>query len=162
MVASGASSVTRALSELISRPSTTAELSAAARAAGGPDARESYRAWPAPASSTNIPRVLLVARTHRRGLLAADNAVREWASGSVPFVTLLGLLLVADAPKPHTALHPQLARLLHASPRGWHLPWQEDWRASTDLPLGRRARQTLTSIVSIAQASADSSPLSRS
>src|SRR5690606_18284474 len=52
------------------------------------------RRWPREAHAP----VLLVARTHARGLRAAQLAMRAWAAGQTPPLELIGLLLVADAP----------------------------------------------------------------
>lgn len=42
--------------------------------------------------------VVLACRTHVPGLRAAQNALREWASGSVSPVEVVGLVFVADIP----------------------------------------------------------------
>ncbi|MGO9955974.1 MAG: DUF6668 family protein [Solirubrobacteraceae bacterium] len=106
--------------------STLERLVEGSRAAG--------HAWP---TLPGVPalRVLLVARTHHSGLRAAQNAVRDWASGAVP-VELVGLVLIADAPgrlpKPLRDLADVLAG---GAPRVWRLPWIEAWRAAQTFDL---------------------------
>lgn len=92
---------------------------------------ETWRAaghvWPAQ-GTVAVP-VLLVARSSARGLLAAQAAARQWASGGVSGVDLVGLVIVADAPgRPPRALR-DLARVVGGGvPRVWHVPWIEAWR----------------------------------
>jgi hypothetical protein len=72
--------------------------------------------------------VVLVARTHARGLKAAQSAMREWAAGHVR-VRVLGLVLIADAPGrlPHELR--ELAQLIAGGVSAvWSLPWIEAWR----------------------------------
>ena len=64
--------------------------------------RAAEHSWPLTAAERPPARVVLVARTHARGLVAAQSAIREWAAGDVP-VLLLGLVLIADAPGPAPA-----------------------------------------------------------
>jgi hypothetical protein len=86
-------------------------------------------AWPEVAISVaHKPRAVLVARTHARGLLAAQAAATEWASGHTG-VDLLGLVLVADAPGKLPRPLKDLAKLVSGGvPRVWHVPWVETWR----------------------------------
>lgn len=73
---------------------------------------------------------VVVARTNVRGLLAARTALTQWAaSGAGESVSLLGLVLVADAPGklPHPLR--DLAKVVSGgAPRTWHVPWVEAWR----------------------------------
>jgi hypothetical protein len=96
--------------------------------------RAAAHAWPTMPGG-QLPRVLLLARTHHSGLLAARHAVRDWASGEV-LVELVGLVLIADAPgrlpKPLRDLADVLAG---GAPRVWRLPWIEAWRAGETLDL---------------------------
>ena len=69
--------------------STLEELFSGSRAAD--------HSWPLTAAERPPARVVLVARTHARGLRAAQSAIREWAAGDAQ-VLLLGLVLIADAP----------------------------------------------------------------
>jgi hypothetical protein len=95
--------------------------------------------WPTPSDlSFNCP-VLLVARADKRGLDAAREALRQWASGVLgDHVNLLGLVLVADAPG---RLPKPLRHLVEVvsggAPRLWEVPWVEAWR--TGEPLERSA-----------------------
>lgn len=112
----------------------------------GADVVESRGAWPV--SRPLEPQVLLVARTHVVGLAAAETAIQEWASADLPDLRLLGIVLVDDAPRIARPLVPVMNRVLHSSPRGWHLPWQESWRfrLPDDRPLTFAARRTLGDI----------------
>lgn len=84
-------------------------------------------AWPATAGGS--PRVVLVARTHASGLRAAQLAATQWASGSVPEVELLGLVLVADAPGRLPRELRDLTRLVAGGvPHVWNVPWLEQVR----------------------------------
>ena len=100
--------------------STLEELFSGSLAAG--------HAWPLAPVGEPAVNVVLLARTHARGLRAAQHAIREWAAGNVP-VRLLGLVLIADAPcrLPHPLR--QLADLIAGGvPAVWSLPWVEEWR----------------------------------
>lgn len=107
------------------------------------------RRWPVSATwSTpgNHPRpdgrpvdVVLVARTHARGLTAARDVLIQWAAGRLTANQLRGLVLIPDAPG---RLPPQLAEqarlIAGGAPRAWLLPWLDELRLSTD-PLGPAA-----------------------
>jgi hypothetical protein len=86
--------------------------------------------WPVPEDpSQDTARVLLVARSSAHGLHRAQLACTQWASGSVPGVELLGLVLVADAPgRLPRPLRDLAALVAGGAPRVWHLPWIESWR----------------------------------
>jgi hypothetical protein len=96
-----------------------------------PGSRAAGHAWPLTPGvrrGTAGPRVVLVARTDARGLRSAQAAAAEWASGEVP-VTLLGLVLVADAPGRQPRPLRELAQLVEGGvPKTWRLPWSEGWR----------------------------------
>lgn len=97
--------------------------------------------------------VLLVARTHARGLRAAQLAMRAWAAGQTPPAELIGLLLVADAPRRAPKPLAQLASTLAGGvPRCWHLGWVPELRITTsvvNLQLSRRDRRPLDQIQSV-------------
>ncbi|MFF5893940.1 DUF6668 family protein [Streptomyces globisporus] len=114
---------------------------------GGTDAG---RYWPVPASGP-VQRVVLVARTHASGLEAAQLAARQWASGVLPGVDLLGLVVVADAPGRLPGPLRDLLRLVEGGvPRTWAVPWEDSWRLaapsaeSVSRPVGRMARDLLS------------------
>ncbi|MFD5627445.1 MULTISPECIES: DUF6668 family protein [unclassified Streptomyces] len=91
-----------------------------------PGGQDAGLAWPAAAQS---PAVVLVARSSANGIKAAQNAARQWASGMVPGVDLLGLVVVADAPGRRPRVLQNLVRLVSgAVPRLWEIPWVEPWR----------------------------------
>ena len=100
--------------------STLEELFSGSRAAD--------HSWPLTAANQAPARVVLTARTHARGLRAAQSAIREWAGGDVG-VLLLGLVLIADAPGRLPRGLRQLADLIAGGvPAVWWLPWIEAWR----------------------------------
>lgn len=116
-------------------------------APGGTDAG---RYWPVPPSGP-VQQVVLVARTHAAGLQAAQLAARQWASGVLPGVDLLGLVVVADAPGRLPGPLRDLLRLVEGGvPRTWTVPWDESWRLGSpsvekaSRPVGRMARDLLT------------------
>lgn len=104
-------------------------------------------AWPSVSSQRGPARVVLTARSNVRGLRAAQAAATQWASGLVPFVELLGLVIVADAPgRPPKPLRDLAQVVAGGLPRTWNVPWIESWRlgeriALTDAP--RELRQVV-------------------
>lgn len=85
-------------------------------------------AWPRPVEGSTAP-VLLVARTHMRGLLSARAAATQWAAGVVPQADVLGLVLIADAPGRLPRPLRELAQVVSGGvPRTWTVPWSESWR----------------------------------
>lgn len=93
------------------------------------------------------PRVVLVARTHARGLAAAEEATTAWSHRELPDVEIVGLVLIDDGPKLGAATQRTVARLLRMAPHGWHIPWVEAWRTTlTPSPTGVRLPRTLKSI----------------
>ena len=113
------------------------------------DVHDHGQCWPTePVTRQLPPLVLLVARTTGHGLEAAVNAAREWGSNAVPWVQLVGLVLVADAPTVHPDLRTRIESSLGTTPRGWLLPWQEQWRPLpvTERPVKRPVRKLITSI----------------
>lgn len=99
-----------------------------------PGGREASRAWPIPApGETSL--VVLVARTNAPGLNAARAAARQWASGRVHGVTLLGLAAVADAPGRLPRPLADLVRLVGGGvPKVWFVPWIDALRFDRPLP----------------------------
>ncbi len=84
--------------------------------------------WPR-VPGVELSRVVLTTRSSARGLRAAQVAATQWASGLVPFVDLLGLVIVADAPGRLPRPLRDLARVVAGGfPRTWELPWDEGWR----------------------------------
>jgi hypothetical protein len=93
-----------------------------------PGSADAWRAWPT-SSAPDIFRVVLVARTHAAGLQAARAAAQQWASGAVPRIELVGLVLVADAPGRLPRVLRDIAQLVRGGvPRTWELPWVEALR----------------------------------
>jgi len=89
--------------------------------------------WPATHATGAGEPVVLVARTSMYGLQRVQLAATEWASGSVPGIQLLGLVLVADAPGRLPAPLRDLATVISGGlPRVWRLPWMEALRLSAD------------------------------
>lgn len=74
-------------------------------------------------------RVVLTARSNVRGLRAAQAAATQWAAGLVPFVEVIGLVIIADAPGRLPKPLRDLAHVVGGGvPRTWSLPWVEAWR----------------------------------
>ncbi|MDN6303064.1 MAG: hypothetical protein L0K12_00845 [Brevibacterium aurantiacum] len=93
------------------------------------------------------PRVLLVARTHDRGLSMAEEVTTAWSHRELPDLDVIGLVLVDDGPKLTAAMRQSVSRLLRMTPHGWHIPWVEAWRTSATPSLsGVRLPRTIKSI----------------
>lgn len=88
--------------------STLARLTGFGRDAGG--------RWPVPPPGWPTAPVLLVCRSHARGLWAATGVVEQWARGQVPPGTrLLGLVVVAASERSDSGRAADRLRVL----RGW-------------------------------------------
>ncbi|MFC8668704.1 DUF6668 family protein [Streptomyces sp. NPDC057199] len=87
------------------------------------------RVWPGPLPAGGLQPVVLVCRSHAAGLMTAQQAAAQWASGQLPHIDLVGLVVVADAagrlPRP---LRDLLRLVSGGLPRTWHVPWVEPWR----------------------------------
>ena len=93
-----------------------------------PGSRSADHAWPIIHDGSKA-NVVLVARSNAHGLIAAQQAATEWASGSLPTINLLGLVIVADAPGKLPKLLRDLTQVVSGGvPNVWHLPWMESWR----------------------------------
>lgn len=89
-------------------------------------------AWPS-VPDGEPARVVIVARTSARGLLAAKAVAKQWASGLARNVELLGLVLVADAPGRLPKPLRDLIKVVSGGyPRTWQVPWVESWRLGDD------------------------------
>lgn len=87
-------------------------------------------------------RVVLVARSNMRGLTAAQAAATQWASGLVPGVNVLGLVIVADSPGRLPRPLRDFAHLVSGGvPRTWTVPWIESWRLGEPLALSHAPRE---------------------
>jgi len=108
--------------------------------AGWLDAAAVRECWPAPPDQpphgwplidghwARVP-VLLVCRSHARGLTAAAEAAQQWASTSMDWLNLLGLVVVADAPgRLPSELRRQVRVVAGAVPRTWHIKWLPELR----------------------------------
>lgn len=132
---------------------TLEELLEGSRAAG--------HAWPTATPPLAPPRVVLVARTHARGLQAAQLAATEWASGDVA-TDLLGLALLADAPgRLPRALRDFAALVSGGVPRVWRLPWVEAWRTGEPVSdtAPKAARRLLDDLRALTSDAAEAAPL---
>ena len=105
--------------------------------------RATNRRWPVSATwSTpdHHPRpdgrpvdIVLVARTHARGLTAARNVLTQWAAGGLPPNHLHGLVLIPDAPgRLPTQLAEQARLIAGGAPHAWLLPWLDELRIAGD------------------------------
>ncbi|MCF2526717.1 DUF6668 family protein [Yinghuangia soli] len=102
-----------------------------------PGGADGGRGWPV-ASDGGITRVILVSRSNATGLHAAQLASRQWASGAVPSVVLLGLAVIADAPgRPPKPLADLLTLVGGGFPHVWSVPWIEQLRLGELPPLAR-------------------------
>lgn len=103
--------------------------------------RAAGQAWPTLEAAGPVGAVV-VARTNVRGLTAAKTAAKQWASGLVPEVQLLGLVLVADAPGRLPRPLRDLSRVVGGGyPRMWQLPWVESWRLGDPVGLDSAPRE---------------------
>lgn len=105
-----------------------------------PDWAPADHGWPRTRNGTPV-RVVVTARSSAAGLQAAQHAARHWASGEVPHVELLGLVVVADAPGKLPRPLRELQQLVAGGfPRTWNVPWIESWRlgATPDLTASPR------------------------
>ncbi|MDB5243866.1 MAG: hypothetical protein JWP57_4492 [Spirosoma sp.] len=99
------------------------------------DATEANHHWPSAPNEAPPPRVLLTCRTSMTGLLSAQHAVTEWASGTTPAIELLGLVMTADAPgKLPAPLRDFSSIVAGGAPRAWYLPWVPSWRIHAPEP----------------------------
>jgi hypothetical protein len=97
-----------------------------------PGSRAADHRWPIPPPPVPTP-VVLVARTNGSGLRAAQRAAIEWASGVVQGVSVLGLVLIADAPGRLPRVLDDFADIVGGGvPRVWDIPWIEEWRRGED------------------------------
>jgi hypothetical protein len=107
-----------------------------------PQWREADHAWPLVVNSQAPARTVLVARSSVRGLRAAQIAATQWASGIVPHVTVLGLVVIADAPGRLPRPIRDLIKVVGGGvPRVWHVPWVESWRLGGDVSLETAPRE---------------------
>lgn len=112
----------------------------------GEEATDAGQGWPVAAGWRRpLPQlgVVAVARTHYAGLSAADAFLRQWAAGQLPESRFLGLVLVDDGPRLLQKQSQEAKRLLRLTPRGTHIPWNEQWRVQPPDPavLPRRLRR---------------------
>ncbi|WP_372492600.1 DUF6668 family protein [Microbacterium kunmingense] len=92
-----------------------------------PGWRSAAHTWPH--TGVTPTRTVLVARSDARGLCAAQNAVRQWAAGLVPWVDVLGLVVMADTPgRTPRPLRDLLQVVSGGVPRTWSVPWVDAWR----------------------------------
>ena len=104
-----------------------------------PTWRAADHCWPRTPGGKS-PRVVLVAQSNMHGLQRARLAATQWASGLVPHVELVGLVVVADTPgRLPRPLRDFLQVVKGGVPRTWQVPWVEAWRfgeepALSDLP----------------------------
>lgn len=97
-------------------------------------------------AAAGVP-VVLVARTHATGLDVAARAARQWASGGLTGLPLLGAILVDDGPRISDGMSRRALSVSRAFPRTWRIGWVDPWRSEllpTDCPTRvRRARKSL-------------------
>jgi hypothetical protein len=92
--------------------------------------RPADHAWPIPESRGSMCRVVLVARTNYAGLIGAQRAAIEWASGVLgDAVGVDGLVLIPDMPGRMPKELGYFAQVVAGGlPNTWTLPWVDAWR----------------------------------
>lgn len=123
--------------------------------------RAANHAWPAPPAHGSVANVVLISRSNARGLTSARAAATQWASGLVPHARVLGLVLVADAPKEPRPLRPLMQLVAGGVPRLWRVPWFEPWRlgASPELATApREARRLVDELRALIQEGVQGAP----
>lgn len=99
-------------------------------------------AWPTEPAAGAAPAALLTARTSHSGLLAAQRALRQWSSGSVPGIELLGIVFIADVPGRLPKPLRDLQRLVAGgAPQAWTLPWLEPLRLGSSTPVAELSKE---------------------
>ena len=96
--------------------------------------------------------------------MAAKAVAKQWASGLVPDVELLGLVLVADAPGRLPKPLRDLTKLVGGGyPRTWSLSWTEAWRlgAPSDLTTSTREVKALVNDIHLLTTGAASGATTR-
>jgi len=107
-----------------------------------PGSAAAQHGWPQVPNQLEPSRVILTARSNVRGLQAAQNAATQWAAGLVPFIEVLGLVIIADAPGKLPKPLRDLSHLVSGGvPRTWHVPWIESWRTGDQPELTALPRQ---------------------
>ena len=93
---------------------------------------------------------VVVATTRGAGLAAVKAFAHAWHTGQLPAATVLGVVLVDDAPQQPRAMKKAAPGASGVLPRLWRIPWSEDLRMATspspDLPLSWRTRLSIKSI----------------
>ena len=100
-------------------------------------------------SDPTIP-VVLVARTHARGLNLVRRVAAQWASGGLDDIRLLGIVFVDDAPALSKLLDRDLRSAERALPHAWRIRWSDELRHSIELPgeaTGGKVRRTRKSLL---------------
>lgn len=83
--------------------------------------------------------VVFVARGTGRGLDLALRAGQQWAAHGLEQFTVLGLILVADAPGQTRGLAASTKSVRGAFPRCWQVAWSDDVRHQAQSPTPRSA-----------------------
>lgn len=94
--------------------------------------------------------VVLVARTHARGLNLVRRVAAQWASGGLDDLRLLGIVFVDDAPALSKLLDRDLRSAERALPHAWRIRWSDELRHSIELPgeaAGGKVRRTRKSLL---------------
>ena len=114
-----------------------------------PTWRAADHCWPRTLGGKS-PRVVLVARSNMHGLQRARLAATQWASGLVPHVKLVGLVVVADTPgRFPRPLRDFLQVVKGGVPRTWQVPWVEAWRFGEEPALSELPRAIRNVVVEL-------------
>ena len=103
--------------------------------------------WPVTATGSTV---VLVARSNMSGLLAAQRAATEWASGTLPGIRLAGLVVMADAPGRLPKEIRDFARVVGGGvPHLWTIPWIPEWRLGHELTLEQLPTEARTVLAQV-------------
>lgn len=97
--------------------------------------------------------VLVVARTHVAGIVAAERIARLWAADTLSRSRLVGLVMIDDAPKLLPSQRDAARRLARMTPHGWHIGWNDRWRIETpaESTASLRTRQVIRNLRAVAR-----------
>lgn len=99
------------------------------------DGLPSAHGWP------NLP-VVVVCRSHHAGLTAAQRFAKAIADGEEK-ANVVGLVVVADAPRLHRQLSEHLRLVSGAYDRVWRIPWVRPWRLGQPVSIDNVPRNAL-------------------
>ncbi len=122
-----------------------------------PGSVEALGAWPVEpvedGQAAYSTRVLLVARTHVQGLLAALAALEEWSKGDVFPVRVMGIVMIADARgRMPRKVREMQSLVVSSAPRSWSVPYLSSLRVDEPFANAANARALARLSLEIADA----------